>query len=167
LTGVKGRRRWWQRLISHLASTRWGTKLVASRLQGWDRSFLRLTKGLTTATTLLTGYEVILLRSIGARSGKLRITPLLAIEQGVGLLLIATNFGSRRHPAWYHNLIHHPQVEVVRHGENRAYRAQELSGEEKNIAWEHAVRHFEGYAAYHDRTQGRQIPVLRLLPVDP
>ena len=157
---------WWQRAIRRMASTRWGSLLVASRLQRWDRAILGLTRGRTTATTLLTGYEVMLLRSIGARSGKPRIIPLLAIEDGDGFLLIATNFGSRRHPAWYYNLMRHPQVEVTRRSEIHAYIARELSGDEKLKAWEHAVMHFNGYAAYRARTMGRQIPVLRLTPVD-
>lgn len=159
--------RWWQRVIRRLAWTRWGSWLIASRLQAWDRAVLSLTRGRTTATTLLTGYEVILLRTTGARSGEPRVTPLLAIEENGGLLLIATNFGSRRHPSWYYNLRNEPQVEVVSRSATRAYVAQELSGDERLGAWENAVGHFAGYAAYHARTAGRQIPVIRLTPVEP
>ncbi len=165
--GSPAQGRWWQRAIRRMASTHWGSRLVASRLQKWDRAILSLTRGRTTATTLLTGYEVILVRSKGARTGEPRITPLLAIEDRGGLLLIATNFGSHKHPAWYYNLMSAPQVEVMRRSETHTYFARELSGEEKLEAWEHAVRHFSGYAAYHARTEGRQIPVLRLTPVGP
>ncbi len=92
---------WWQRIIRRLAMTSWGIWLIASRLHAWDRAVLRLTRGRTTATTLLTGYEVIQVRCKGARTGEPRITPLLAIDDDGGLLLVATNFGSSRHPAWY------------------------------------------------------------------
>ena len=155
---------WWQRVIRRLAFTVWGSWLIASRLHAWDRAVLKLTRGRSTATTLLTGYEVILLRSRGAHTGEPRITPLLAIEDGQGLLLVATNFGSSRHPAWYYNLKAQPQVEIERQSQNLLYDAHELSGEHWKQAWRRAVNHFPGYAAYRARTGSRAIPIFRLLP---
>lgn len=158
---------WWQRIIRRLAFTAWGSWLIASRLQAWDRAVLRLSRGRTTATTLLTGYEVIQLRSKGARTGTPRITPLLAIDDAGGLLLVATNFGSPHHPGWYYNLKAQPQVEVVRRLQTGQYDAHELVGEEWTQAWQRAVEHFRGYAAYHACTSRRRIPIFRLLPRQP
>jgi deazaflavin-dependent oxidoreductase (nitroreductase family) len=158
---------WWQRIIRRLAFTAWGSWLIGSRLHSWDSAVLRLTKGRTTATTLLTGYEVIQLRSRGARTGKPRITPLLAIDDDGGLLLVATNFGSSRHPAWYFNLKAQPQVEVERRLQTFLYEARELAGEDWTQAWQRAVNHFRGYAAYRARTKSRDIPIFRLLPNSP
>jgi len=158
---------WWHLLIRRLSATRWGSRLIARRLQAWDRFVLRLTRGRTSATSAMTGLPVLLIRCVGAHSGLERVTPLLAIGDERRYLLIASNFGSPKHPAWYHNLKSNPQVEILRDSQPRAYIARELHGEPRDWAWETAVAHFAGYALYAQRAGGRRIPVLELTPAAP
>lgn len=155
---------WWHLLIRRLSATRWGSRLIARRLQAWDRLVLRLTRGRTSATSAMTGLPVLLIRSVGAHSGLERVTPLLAIGDDRRYLLIASNFGSPNHPAWYHNLKANPRVVILGDSQPRGYIARELHGELRERAWETAVAHFAGYALYAQRAGGRHIPVLELTP---
>jgi len=164
MTGQSSRSRWWHALIRRLSATRWGSRLIARRLHAWDRFVLEKSHGRTSATTMLTGLPVIVIRSTGARSGAERITPLLAIGDENHYLLIATNFGSPRHPDWYYNLKANPEVEVLRGQSRRRYIARELQGEERSQGWATAVAHFAGYALYEQRAPMRRIPVLALTP---
>jgi len=163
MTRAVDRPRWWHKTIRRLSATRWGSRLIASRLHAWDRFVLRITHGRSTATTALTGLPVILLLSTGARSGLERITPLLAIGDEDRYLLIATNFGSKRHPDWYYNLKANPEVEVLQGQTRRRYVARELDGDERRQGWASAVEFFAGYAAYEARAR-RRIPILVLTP---
>jgi deazaflavin-dependent oxidoreductase (nitroreductase family) len=158
--------RWWHAIIRRLSATRWGSRLIARRLHAWDRFVLRVTDGATTATTALTGLPVILMKIKGARTGQERVTPILAIGDERRYLLIATNFGSCRHPDWYYNLKANPVIEVVAGKQCRRYVARELVGEERAAGWMDAVKHFSGYAAYEARAEGRRIPVLALTPLE-
>jgi deazaflavin-dependent oxidoreductase (nitroreductase family) len=166
VTRTTPRPRWWHPIIRRLSASRWGSRLIASRLHTWDRFVLRITRGRTTATSALTGLPVILLLSTGARSGLERVTPLLAIGDEERYLLIATNFGSRRNPDWYYNLKANPEVEILKGRTRRRYVARELDGEERRQGWASAVEHFTGYAAYEARAR-RRIPILVLTPGSP
>jgi deazaflavin-dependent oxidoreductase (nitroreductase family) len=157
---------WWHPIIRRLSATWWGSRLIARRLHAWDRFVLRLTDGATTATTALTGLPVILMKTQGARTGLQRITPLLAIGDENRYLLIATNFGSRRHPDWYYNLKANPVVEVLDGKDSRRYMARELADEERSAGWKSAVEYFAGYALYEARAEERRIPVLELTPLE-
>jgi deazaflavin-dependent oxidoreductase (nitroreductase family) len=165
MTVAASKPRLWHNLIRRLSATRWGSRLIAGHLHAWDSTVLRLTHGRTTATTALTGLPVIMLRTKGARSGQARITPLLAIGDSQCYLLIATNFGSGRHPDWYYNLKASPVVEVLQAQNARRYIARELDGDERQAGWERAVDHFAGYASYQIRAGSRRIPVFALTPL--
>lgn len=140
--------------------------MIARRLHAWDRFVLRLTDGATTATTALTGLPVILIKTQGARTGLERVTPLLAIGDEDCYLLIATNFGSRRHPDWYYNLKAHPVVEILDGKYSRQYLARELVDAERTAGWKNAAEHFAGYAVYEVRAKERRIPVVELTPLE-
>ncbi|TFH34359.1 MAG: nitroreductase family deazaflavin-dependent oxidoreductase, partial [Anaerolineales bacterium] len=123
--------------------------------------------GRWTATEILTGLPVIFVTTIGAKSGLARTNPLLAIRDGENYILIATNFGSERHPHWYFNMKTNPQVEVAYPGHQASYRASELDGVARQVAWDRAIRHYPGYVAYSQRAHQRRIPVLQLTPQSP
>jgi deazaflavin-dependent oxidoreductase (nitroreductase family) len=158
------KRRWWHRLILWLAADPRGARFLASIAHRLDRPLLQLSRGRVALTTLLTGLPVLLLITTGARSGRPRSFPLLALPDDGGFILVASNFGRPRHPAWYHNLRRHPQALVILDGRTTPYLAHELAGAERERCWQRAVALYPGYALYAARAGGRRIPVLRLTP---
>ncbi len=127
-----------------------------------DRLVLRLSKGRHTAVNLLTGLPVVTLTAIGAKSGRARAVPLIGIPVEDKVVLIASNWGQNHHPSWYYNLKANPEVVLAIKGEESSYLASEVSGDEREQYWQEAVSIYAGYAAYKQRTGGREIPVMVL-----
>ena len=117
-----------------------------------------------TEGTTLQGAPVIIMTSLGAKSGKIRKTPLMRVEHDGRYAVIASLGGAPQHPVWYHNLRAHPEVELQDGPVKRTYQAREVTGEEKTQWWERAVQAWPDYAEYQKKTD-RQIPVLVLEPV--
>lgn len=111
----------------------------------------------------LRGRPVIVLTSIGARTGKLRKTALMRVEHEGLYAVVASQGGSPKHPVWYHNLKKQPHVELQDGALKRDYTARELAGDEKALWWNRAVETWPAYAAYQAKTD-RQIPVFVLEP---
>jgi deazaflavin-dependent oxidoreductase (nitroreductase family) len=142
---------------------RWFGINIASKI---DAALLRLTGGRVGS---FPQARVVLLTVPGRRSGEPRTTPLLYYTDGDDVILIASSFGRDRHPAWYHNLLAHPECElqVGRHGGR--YRAQVVDDEaERRRLYDRAHALYSGYEGYEERAgaAGRRIPVLRLTPVE-
>jgi deazaflavin-dependent oxidoreductase (nitroreductase family) len=116
------------------------------------------TKGMT-----MRGMPVILLTSQGAKSGKLRKTPLMRVEHDGRYAVVASQGGAPKHPVWYWNLKANPHVELRDGTKVQDMTAREVTGEEKAQWWERAVAAFPDYADYQRRTD-RQIPVFVLEP---
>jgi deazaflavin-dependent oxidoreductase (nitroreductase family) len=113
----------------------------------------------------LEGRPVVILTMTGATSGKIRKTPVMRIEHDGTYLAVASNGGAPSHPAWYHNLIAHPDVRLQDGAQVHSLRAREVFGQEKAEAWKLAESrwpHFPGYRA----KAGREIPILLLEPVN-
>ena len=117
-----------------------------------------------TAGTELKGKPVILLTTIGAKTGKLRKTPLMRVEHDGEYAVVASLGGAPKHPVWYHNIVKNPRVELQDGTVTRDYEAREVSGDEKAIWWERAVEAWPDYAEYQRKTD-RQIPVFVLTPI--
>ena len=117
-----------------------------------------------TEGTTLQGAPVIIMTSLGAKSGKIRKTPLMRVEHDGRYALIASLGGAPQHPVWYHNRRAHPEVELQDGPVKRTYQAREVTGEEKTQWWDRAVQAWPDYAEYQKKTD-RQIPVLVLEPV--
>jgi len=135
--------------------------------QKWVRDQVALyeSSGGTEGTTLRdTGLPVVIVTNRGARSGKLRKTPLMRVEHEGCYAAVASQGGAPQHPAWYENLRAHPEVELQDGPVKRDMRARELEGEERAQWWERAVAAFPSYADYQRRTE-RQIPVFVLEPL--
>ena len=111
----------------------------------------------------LRGRPVIVLTSVGARTGKLRKTALMRVEHDGLYAVVASQGGSPKHPVWYHNLKKQPHVELQDGALKRDYTARELAGDEKAMWWDRAVETWPAYAAYQTKTD-RQIPVFVLEP---
>jgi len=128
----------------------------------WVRDQVELyeSSGGTKGTTLR-GLPVVVLTNRGARSGKLRKTPLMRVEHEGTYAVIASHGGAAKHPVWYHNLIADPHVELQDGPVVHELVAREVHGPEREQWWERAVAAFPDYAAYQQRTE-RTIPVLVL-----
>jgi deazaflavin-dependent oxidoreductase (nitroreductase family) len=110
------------------------------------------------------GKPVIILTSVGARSGKLRKTPLMRVEHDGQYAVVASLGGAPQHPVWYYNLTANPQVELQDGPVKKDYQAREVQGAERDLWWERAVAAWPDYAAYQQKTT-RILPVFVLTPV--
>lgn len=110
------------------------------------------------------GRPIVVLTTRGARSRKLRKSPLMKVEHGGRYAIVASAGGSDRHPVWYHNVVAEPRVELQDGAVRQDMRARELTGAEKDEWWERAVEAYSDYAEYQRKTD-RRIPVFVLEPV--
>lgn len=106
----------------------------------------------------LAGDPICLVSMTGAKSGRRRTIPLMFVPHGDAVLLVASQAGAPRHPAWYHNLVAHPEIEVEQGGRKRTLRARIASPDEKAELWPVCVAHYAPYEDYQKRTT-RDIPV--------
>lgn len=125
---------------------------------------MKRTNGRFSLSKAALGLPSLLLTTTGARSGQRRTMPLLYFEDGESVVLIASNYGKPRHPAWYHNLRANPEATLFLRGREAAYIAREAVGEERERLWRKASALYPGYDAYQHRAGGRQIPVMVLVP---
>ena len=116
-----------------------------------------------TEGTTLRGMPVIVLTTVGARSGKLRKNALMRVEHDGEYAVVASLGGSPTHPVWYYNVVANPHVELQDGATRRDYTAREVTGAEKALWWERAVAAYPDYADYQRRTE-RAIPVFVLTP---
>ncbi len=114
--------------------------------------------------TELKGRPVILLTTIGAKSGKIRKTPLMRVEHEGEYAVVASLGGAPKNPVWYYNIKARPQVELQDEGVTKDYSSREVFDDEKAAWWERAVATWPDYAEYQTKTD-RQIPVFVLTPV--
>ncbi|MBD8079110.1 nitroreductase family deazaflavin-dependent oxidoreductase [Cellulosimicrobium arenosum] len=117
-----------------------------------------------TRGTTLNGRPVVVLTTIGARSGKVRKTPLMRVEHEGTYAVVASLGGAPKHPVWYHNVVANPRVELQDGPEVREYTAREVTGAEKDVWWERSVAAYPPYTDYQERTS-REIPLFVLEPV--
>ena len=131
---------------------------------GWARTQAEryeASGGAEAASLRDTGWPVIVLTTLGAKSGLLRKTALMRVEHDGVYAVVASLGGSPQHPKWYFNLLANPLVELQDGAEKHDYRAREVEGDEKALWWERSVAAYPPYAAYQKRTD-RQIPVFVL-----
>jgi F420H(2)-dependent quinone reductase len=127
-----------------------------------DQAELYERSGGTQGATMR-GRPVIVLTSVGARSGKLRKTPLMRVEHDGQYAVVASLGGAPKHPVWYHNLVANPLVELQDGPIRKDYLAREVSGDERDEWWRRAVEAWPDYDTYQKRTS-RVIPVFVLTP---
>jgi deazaflavin-dependent oxidoreductase (nitroreductase family) len=117
-----------------------------------------------TEGTELKGKPVILLTTIGAKSGKVRKTPLMRVEHDGEYAVVASLGGAPKNPVWYYNVKKNPRVELQDGTIAGDYEAREVFDDEKAAWWERAVEAWPDYAEYQKKTD-RQIPVFVLARV--
>jgi deazaflavin-dependent oxidoreductase (nitroreductase family) len=117
-----------------------------------------------TKGTTMREMPVVVVTSLGARSGKIRKTPLMRVEHDGRYALVASQGGAPDNPTWYYNLVNHPQVEIQDGPVRQDMTVRILDGEEKAVWWQRCVAAFPDYADYQEKTD-RQIPVFVAEPV--
>lgn len=110
------------------------------------------------------GLSVLLLTTTGRRTGKKRTTPLGYFEHEGYYAITASNAGFDRHPAWFHNLKSHPQVEVQVQDKRLTAIAEPAEPELRKQLWAELVERAPGYGEYPKRTT-REIPIVLLRPL--
>ena len=148
-------------LMARFAQSRLGGLLFITVFPAIDKRVMPLTGG-----RLKTGMRqpILLLHVPGAKTGQPRVTPLLYTPRGEDFVLVASKAGAERHPAWYHNLVAHPEAEVEVDGGLIPVSAHEAEGAEREELWRLVNDNYPGYDVYQRRAGARRIPVMVLTP---
>ena len=123
------------------------------------------TDGAEANTLPGTDYPIVVITSVGAKSGNLRKNPVMRVERDGVYVAIASKGGADDQPEWYYNFVAHPEVELQDGPEPHLYKVRILEGDERADWWEHAVATWPTYASYQKKTE-REIPVFKLTPID-
>jgi deazaflavin-dependent oxidoreductase (nitroreductase family) len=154
-----------QRTFRRMAKSRFGGWMALNVANKVDPYLMRASRGLLK---LPSGTPTVLMTHFGAKSGKKRTTPLVYFTDDENVVLIASQTGKPKHPAWYHNLLANPDVELWAGGRGGAYRAREAEGAERERLWKLATQLYPGYDDYQVRADaaGRRIPVIVCEPAE-
>ena len=134
---------------------RWATRL--------NVAVFRATKG-RLMNKFIGGYPVCIVTTTGAKTGKIRRIALIHLPHGNNKLLVASQGGMEKNPVWYHNIVAHPEIKIMVDGEEKAYRARQVSDEEKAGLWPHLLSMYPDFDEYQARTD-RNIPVFSCQPL--
>jgi F420H(2)-dependent quinone reductase len=119
-----------------------------------------------TRGTTLHDRPVVILTTVGAKSGRIRKTPLMRVEHDGTYVVVASMGGAPKNPVWFHNIRNHQHVELQDGPHRRDMMAREVVGQERDLWWQRAVEAFPDYAEYQKKTD-RQIPLIVLEPMSP
>lgn len=117
----------------------------------------------TTEGIEILGSPIVMLTLRGAKSGRLRYTPLMRVEHDGRYAVVASKGGAPEHPGWYHNIKAHPEFPLQDGTVTKTYVAREAEGAERAEWWDRAVAAYPSYAEYQEKTD-RRIPVFVLEP---
>ena len=143
------------------ARTAW--RLIGKGMTGTHAAIYRASGGKLAGRMF--NSPVLLLITTGRKTGRERTTPLLYLEDGENLVVVASVGGAPRHPDWYWNLKADPEARVQMQERTLRVRAQEAEGEEKRRLWRRVVEMYPPYEDYQRRTE-REIPVFVLRPME-
>ena len=152
------------RAVSHLVATKPGAWFFTTVAMRADRALIPATQGRVRFSL---GMPSLLLTHRGAKSGGERTTPVLYFSDGDDVVLVGSNGGAPRHPAWVHNLRAHPHVRASTDGRPSPYVARAAEGAERERLWKLACGMYPGFATYQERAGRRRIPVVVLSPAQP
>lgn len=111
-----------------------------------------------------TNDKIVVITSIGAKSGKVRKNPVMRVERDGTYLAVASKGGAPENPGWYANYVAHPEVDLQDGPVKKSYRARILQGDERADWWQHAVATWATYGEYQQKTD-REIPLFLLEPL--
>ncbi len=154
-----------QRSLRWVAKSRFGGWVALNVANKVDPYLMRSSRGLLKVPS---GVPTVLLTHTGVKSRKRRTTPLVYFTDGDNVVLIASQTGKPKHPAWFHNLKANPEIELWARGRGGRYRAREARGSERERLWRLATELYPGYDDYQRRADpaGRRIPVVVCEPED-
>lgn len=156
---------WWQRLIQQLSAIEViSTWFLSKYLHHIDAAVLKWSQGRKNLTTMLAGLPVVLITTVGAKSGRPRTLPLAGFPDGERIILVPTNFGQENYPGWYYNLLANPIVHMQQNGSLKEYTARTADQGEWQEYWDLAVYYYPGYQAYRERRGNREVPLFILEP---
>lgn len=112
----------------------------------------------------LQGAPIVVLTTVGAKSGALRKTAVMRVEHDGAYAVIASKGGAPDSPAWFWNMMKHPRVELQDGAVKRDYASHEADGAEREEWWKRACEVWPAYADYQKKTS-RLIPVMVLEPI--
>lgn len=158
----------WMRATLWFSATRFGTWLLVRTLPRLDRALLRISGGRLSLPRIISalGGPVIQLTTIGAKTGKERNVPVFGLRDGDRWVVLGSNWGRERHPAWYHNLKANPAVKVTFRGETGEYVAHEATGDDRERYLDRIRELNPGLDTYQERSGDRPLPVVVLSPAD-
>ena len=146
--------------VASSASGQWVLRYISPRV---DPAPLRLTRG--RVGSIGTWPRCVLLTHTGAKSGMQRTTPLIYFTDGDRVILIASNYGGTRHPAWYHNVKASPMVTLYGGGFEGRFVGEEVTGTERDRLWSIAKQWNPGYNQYELSAGDRQTPLMAFNPI--
>lgn len=148
--------------VQAMAAAPWFARVAPHVVPPMDRALMAVTRGRASFSGL--AVPTIELTTTGARSGLPRVAPLASLPEADGsFLVVGSNFGRERHPAWTANLLHHPEATVGFRGTTTPVRAQLLEGADRDEAWARLRVVWPTYDRYAERVD-RQLRVFRLVP---
>ena len=152
-------------LLGGLATTKTGLAIWRKFAAPLEAPIMKATRG---RVRLNIAVPIVVLSSTGARSGQRREIPLAYFTEGGDVILIASNYGGERHPAWYHNLVANPECELHIGQRGGRFVAREATGPDRDRLYNLAVERLNQVFDLHQKRSGdfRTIPVMRLTPAD-
>ena len=151
-----------QSKLQQAASRTWVSPTLQKALHPLDKAVHRVSGGRHTAASLLTGIPVIVLTTTGAKTGRLRTTPLIGTPMGDSLIVIGSNFGTQATPGWVHNLEANPRATATYRNRHAAVVARRTNNQETDRAFEAAAAIYAAFPTYRDRAAHREIRVFVL-----
>ncbi len=152
-----------KRMVGNFAMSpggQWFLRHISPRV---DPRLMRLTRG--RVNSMGTFPRSVLLTSKGAKSGVQRTTPLIYFTDGDSVILVASNYGGTRHPAWYYNVKANPVVTLLGGGFEGRFSGEEVTGPERQRLWALAKQWNPGYEQYESSAGDRQIPLFAFRPI--
>lgn len=153
-----------QRTLQHVAAGERIGRLLQRSLHPLDKVVHGATLGRTTAAGLLAGIPVIMLRTVGARTGRVRTNPLIGIPMGEDLAVIGSNFGTAATPGWVYNLESNPAAVVSYRDRRATVTARPADDVETDQAFDAAAAVYAAFPAYRNRADHRKTRVFALEP---
>jgi deazaflavin-dependent oxidoreductase (nitroreductase family) len=150
-----------KRVVARVAFTPVGQWFLRTVSPHVDPLLVRLSRGWISTVAVT---PVVLLAHTGARSGIRRTTPLIYFTDRDRVILIASNYGSAHHPAWYHNVKANPEVTLSARGFEGRFVGAEVTGPDRDRLWALATRWLAAYGEYQRSSGRRQIPMLAFTP---